>query len=127
MRFAPSDASSGLFIAAYGPDGIVVAGRRHRQTVLLSPNAAESPWGPGSVEELCDAHLVSMLAFAPQLLLIGTGPRGLQVPHRVLAPALEHGIGVEVMATAAACRTFNVVLGEGRRAVALLLPIGGAG
>jgi uncharacterized protein len=126
MRFAPSDANSGLFIAAYGPDGVVVGGRRHRQTVLLSPNAAESPWGPGSVEELCDAHVASMLALAPQLLLIGTGPRGRQVPYRVLAPALERGIGVEVMATAAACRTYNVLLGEGRRVAALLLPMGGA-
>jgi uncharacterized protein len=48
------------------------------------------------------------------------------VPYRVLAPALERGIGVEVMATAAACRTYNVLLGEGRRVVALLLPMGGA-
>ncbi|MCU0971232.1 MAG: MTH938/NDUFAF3 family protein [Gammaproteobacteria bacterium] len=126
MRFAPSDTVGGRFISAYGPGGIVVTGRSHHETLLLSPDAAESPWGPRSLEELCDAHLASMLALAPQLLLIGTGPRGLRVPPGVVAPALERGIGVEVMATAAACRTYNVLLGEGRRVVALLLPMGGA-
>lgn len=125
MRFAPSETAGGLFIAAYGPAGIVVAGRSCRETVLLSPHTVESPWGPRSLEELCAAHVTSMLALAPQLLLLGTGAQGRRVPPRVLAPAIERGIGVESMATAAACRTYNVLLGEGRRAVALLLPMQG--
>jgi uncharacterized protein len=125
MKFAPSDQSGGLFISAYGSDGIVVAGRRYRETVLLSPGAVDSPWGPRSLEELAAAHLGSMLALAPQVLLLGTGAAGRRVSPAVLEPAHRAGVGVESMATAAACRTYNILLGEGRRTVALLLPIGG--
>jgi uncharacterized protein len=123
MRFAPGDTSSGLFISAYGPDGIVVAGRRYGGTVLLSPGAVESPWGPRSLEELSAAHVAAMLELTPQLLLFGTGTEGRRVSQHVLTPAVAAGIGTESMATAAACRTYNILLGEGRRAVALLLPM----
>ncbi|MCA1799211.1 MAG: MTH938/NDUFAF3 family protein [Xanthomonadaceae bacterium] len=75
----------------------------------------------GSAESLDEAALEPALALRPEVLLVGTGAR-----QRFLAPALmqalaRRGVGVEVMDTLAAARTYNVLVGEGRRVVAALI------
>ena len=59
---------------------------------------------------------------APEVLLIGTGPRQIFLPPAVLRPLLMLGIGVETMTTQAAARTYNILMSEERRVLALLLP-----
>ena len=59
----------------------------------------------------------------PEVVIIGTGTRHVFPPPGIVAPLMQDGIGVEIMSTAAACRTYNVLGAEGRRVVALLLPI----
>ena len=68
-----------------------------------------------------EAALESILAFNPEVVLLGTGARAVFPPQAVLAQFLKRGIGLETMDSAAAARTFNVLAGEGRNVVALFL------
>ncbi len=111
---------SNLF-TAYGEGYVVVNRTRHEVSLIVLPDAPVEPWAPHSVEELSEAHLVPILAHAPEIILLGTGAK-LQFPTREIRIALAAmQIGVEIMDTFAACRTYNILAGEGRKVAAALL------
>lgn len=58
----------------------------------------------------------------PEVLLVGTGTRQRMLDHRIIAPLLKAGVGVECMTTEAAARTYNILMAEGRQVIAALLP-----
>ncbi|RZS56562.1 Mth938-like domain-containing protein [Sphaerotilus mobilis] len=72
-------------------------------------------------EDLQVSHFEGLLALQPEVVIVGTGTRHQFVSPRLSHPLLTRHIGVESMDTAAACRTYNILVGEGRRAVAVLL------
>ena len=84
-------------------------------------------WAPAQPDDLTPADFEALLAFKPELVIFGCGPRHLFVSPALMRSLIEHRIGVETMDTAAACRTYNVLVAEGRSAVAALLlaPVGG--
>lgn len=107
-------------ITACGEGYVQVNGQRREGSVVVSPDGL-APWPPRAVCELTAGHLAALLALAPEIVLLGTGSR-LQFPAPWLARACaEAGAGLEVMDTPAACRTYNVLLSEGRKVVAALL------
>ncbi len=124
MRFAPDDNAAGHFIQGYDDTGIVIGGRRHEASVLVCAELVESPWGTPDLAGLNAAQLERLRALAPQILLLGTGRRSRLPRPELLLPFSRLGIGVEIMTTTAACRTYNLLLAEGRRVVAVLLPPG---
>jgi uncharacterized protein len=89
--------------------------------VLVCAERVESPWDAGDLARLSGAPLEQLVALAPQVLLLGTGRRAWLPRPELLLPFGRLGIGVEVMTTEAACRTYNLLLAEGRRVVAVLL------
>jgi len=87
---------------------------------VVSPNAIIREWAVNTPAELTLAGLDAALALEPEILLIGTG-RTLVMPHADLAgPLGARGIGIELMDTPAACRTYNVLAHEWRRVVVAL-------
>ncbi len=87
----------------------------------MSAQAVEPGWHAGPFGTLAAADLAPLAALAPEVLILGTG-KAFGFPHpSVLAPLHAAGIGVEVMDTRAACRTYNILLGEGRRVVAAII------
>jgi len=124
MRFAPDDTAAGHFIQGYDESGIVIGGRRHTASVLVCAEFVESPWGTGDLAGLDPAQRERLHGLAPQVLLFGTGRRSRLPRPELLLPFSRLGIGVEIMTTIAACRTYNLLLAEGRRVVAVLLPPG---
>jgi len=92
------------------------------ESFIMTPSRLIRNWPPQSVAEICAEHLETVAGLDPEVLIIGTGIT-LEFPDSQLTYALmDQGIGVEVMDTAAACRTYNVLMHEGRR-VALALVI----
>ena len=78
-------------------------------------------FAPAGFDALAEADFAALLAHKPEVVLLGTGAT-LRFPHpRLLAPLTDARVGVEVMDTPAACRTFNILSGEGRRAIAALI------
>lgn len=108
-------------VTAYGTGYVEINHERHEGTVLL---LASGPVGHPDIagfDALEAAHLDALLASDPEVVLLGTGERH-RFPHpRLLAGLAERRLGLEAMNTGAACRTFNILVAEGRRVVALLL------
>lgn len=119
MRFA-EESSSTFSIQSISGDGVVIDNRRITESVLVSPRALEA-WPPRAVAGLTDEHIEQCRDLQPEIVIIGTGSTQTFPPAQLLYPLLQRGIGVEVMANDAACRTFNVLLSEDRQVVLALM------
>lgn len=111
-------------ITAHGDGWVAVNGQRHHQSIVVRPEGDPEAWSCARLEDLTAAHFESLLPAdgpAPELVLLGSGRRLRFVPPALLAPLIARRVGVETMDTAAACRTYNILAGEGRRVVAALL------
>ena len=93
------------------------------QSLILTGQQLISDWEPGQTDELTTAHMEAILELEPELVLLGTGARQHFPAMDILSPLHRARIGIEVMDTAAACRTFNILVGEGRHVVAALMMI----
>jgi len=121
MKFSLDDTDEALVVHGYGPGEVQVGGRRYRRSLLITPDGVRPDWGPDALDELTASHLAEALAHGPELLLLGTGEQQQFPSPRLFVTLMDAGVGYEVMDTAAACRTYNILLGEGRRVVAALL------
>ncbi len=111
-------------ITAYGDSWIAVNGERLDQSVVLASGGERSNWLCNAHEDLGEEHFTSLLALTdtpPELVIFGSGHRLRFVRPALLQNLINRGIGVETMDTRAACRTFNILTGEGRRVIAALL------
>lgn len=94
-----------------------------RQSLVIMPDRLVGDWPPQRFEDLERAHFERLAAYTPEVVLFGSGAR-LQRPHPALLAGLtDRGIGVEVMDTGSACRTYNFLMSDRRRVVAALLMI----
>jgi uncharacterized protein len=108
-------------VTAYGPGFIEINRSRYQGHLLLAPDSPVQPWLAESFDTLCEEHFTALLALRPEIVLLGTGRRQ-RFPHpRLTAVLARAGIGVEAMDTAAACRTYNILMAEGRRVLAAFL------
>ncbi len=108
-------------IARHGPDGVLVNGVQHTHSVVVPWMGAVAAWPVSCFDALEADHFKALAELAPELVIFGSGARLRFPPASVLRPLIERRIGVETMDTAAACRTYNVLLSEGRTVVAALL------
>ncbi|MDH4215516.1 MAG: Mth938-like domain-containing protein [Gallionella sp.] len=106
---------------AHGPDHVMVNGERYARSIAVLAEEVRSDWAAAGYDELTEAHFAYFLILKPDVLLLGTGTTQ-RFPHPRLYRALtDAGIGVECMNTPAACRTYNILVAEGRRVVAAIL------
>ena len=110
-------------ITGYGAGYVSVNEKSLTHSFILTADALITDWSPKSVDDLDEASLQAVARLAPAIVLLGTGPEQRFPSSSLLAPMLGQGIGIEVMTTAAACRTYNILIAEGRPvAAALLIP-----
>ncbi len=117
MRLTPVTYDHALPIAGYGPGFFRVGTHLLRGACLISPWDA-GPWGG-----YADTDAPLTLAGRIDVLFVGTGAEIAHAPAEFRRAIEDAGIGVEVMNSPAACRTYNVILGEGRRIAVALLPV----
>jgi len=122
MRFAQADDSGGYLIERYGPEGIRIGGRAFTCGLVLTPRRIIEGWGPARIEDLDPEHLQAVMDLAPELIVLGTGRQQVFPDPNVYLGLAALRIGCEVMDTGAACRTYNILMAEGRRVAAALLP-----
>lgn len=123
MRFNLDTDANKHFIKSYGPGWINVNEQHIRRSVIVSPDRLVTDWPPQTFTDLEEGHFAAIMALEPEIVLLGTGERQ-RFPHPKLTRSLlTQGVGVEIMDTAAACRTYNVIMLEDRRVVAALLMI----
>ena len=107
-------------IRSYGPGRFQISDREWKEPVLVT-DARTFAWQASSVDDLS----VDILKDAPgiELLVVGCGRRAVFVPPAKRAAFKDKGVGLEVVDTGAACRIYNVLLAEGRRVAAALIPL----
>ena len=106
---------------AYGDGWVEVNGERHASSLVVSGDRLDASWPARSVDALTQADFEAIAAMKPEVVLLGTGGAFRFPEPAVLAPLHDARIGVEVMDTQAACRTYNILLGEGRNVLAALI------
>jgi uncharacterized protein len=121
MRFTQDLSSAVNVIRAYGNGELRVNDAVYRGAVILSASTAIAELNIENFDGLIAIDVARILALEPELVLLGTGARQIFPDAAFAAQFLRAGIGFEVMDTGAASRTFNVLVGEQRRVVALLL------
>ncbi len=116
-------ASSGALrvITGRGKGFVAVDGERYDASLIVTPKAVIAAWPPRTAADLRAAHFVQIVELKPDVVLIGTGEALVFPAREVLLPLIEAVIGFEVMDLAAACRTYNVLLHEGRNVAAALI------
>jgi uncharacterized protein len=108
-------------VTGLGDGWIKVGTTEYRANVVLTPQGVEPGFAPGGFDALDAPDFARLLQYEPEVVLLGTGARQ-RFPHpRLTDPLASAHVGVEVMDTRAACRTFNILMGEGRRVVAALI------
>ena len=108
-------------VTAYGPGFIEINKIRYTHPVIIAPERAVERWSASSFDSLAEADLAALRDLEPEVLLLGTGNRQ-RFPHpSLIRPLLEKGIGLESMDSQAACRTYNILMAEGRKVVAAIL------
>jgi uncharacterized protein len=110
-------------IAHYHEGAVRIGDREFHECILVQPGKAVSVWPVQSLDMLRAAHFDTLVTLKPEIVLLGTGDRQ-RFPAPAVTAALVHaGIGIEVMDTASACRTYNVLAAEGRDVCAVLFMI----
>jgi uncharacterized protein len=123
MKLEPFTVTGRPFIESYGAAGFRVDGAEIAGAVLILPDGPR-PWDVSGIAEVGEASLAPVMErHDVEVLLIGSGRRMVMLAKELRARLRQAGIGLEVMDTGAACRTFNVLLGENRRVAAALLPV----
>lgn len=115
------------FIRTVGPEGVRIGDTVYSAPLVVAPERIIEAWGPASLDALGHEHLEPLLELEPEVVLLGTGARQAFLAPSRLAPLYRRQVGVEMMTTDAACRTYNVLAAEERRVVAALLPMSQSG
>ena len=121
MKFQP-DTISVQSISAYGPDWVSIKNEKINTSLVIGSRGERFNWACQRFEDLTPEHFEQLAALNTELVIFGSGTR-LRFPAPSLIKSLvDQQIGLETMDTQAACRTYNILAGEGRHvALALLL------
>ncbi len=125
MQFTRENANESNAILACSEREVRLPGRSIAGSVIVTRDTVIEGWSPPGVGSLSIGVFSALLELGPEVVLLGTGARQLLPGHALYADFAARGIGLEAMDNRAACRTYNVLLGEARDvAVALMLGAG---
>lgn len=124
MDLLPRIPADRQVINAYGDGGFRISGKRWTEPVLVFPGQS-MPWGIADISAISTGSLEPAFGMAPavELLLIGCGPSMVFIDKGLRAEIRARGLVIEPLDTGAACRTYNLLMGEGRRVAAALIPV----
>lgn len=121
MKLHLADARNGHLFTAYGPGYLAVNGQRYAHPLLVYTDRPPRAWAVTDFAVLTPEELAPLRENSPEIIVFGTGAQQQFPGPGLLRTLAGSGIGFEVMTTAAGCRTFNVLAGEGRRVLAAML------
>ncbi|GAA0757852.1 Mth938-like domain-containing protein [Ideonella azotifigens] len=121
MKFQPDQLEGVNAISRLDADRLWVHQTPFTHSVLVPWHGEVQPWHANSPAELTAAHFEQILTLQPELVIFGSGPKLSFVPPQLYRALIERRIGIETMDTGAACRTYNVLVNEGRKVVGAIL------
>ena len=112
-------------ILGYGPGWVGLGSKgvaeKIERSIVIGSNGEKFDWNCSRFEDLTEAHFAQLVASQPEIVIFGSGNKLRFVPPAYMRALMQSRIGFETMDTLAACRTYNILAGEGRRVVAALL------
>jgi uncharacterized protein len=121
MKLHLANAEGNNLINGYGPGWVQIGERRYEQSLIVLPQQLVTDWPVTGFDALAVEHFAAIAELKPEIVLLGTG-----ATHRFAHPRLwqglaDIGLGLECMDTGAACRTYNILMAEGRNVAAALI------
>jgi uncharacterized protein len=120
MKLQP-DRIDTLSVTGYGPGWVAIQGEKTHHSVLISSAGIRLDWSCTSFDDLQPHHFEQLAELDVELVIFGSGDRLRFAPPQWLTSLMNKRIGLETMDTQAACRTYNILAGEGRKVAAALL------
>lgn len=108
-------------IRAYGPGWVSIEADTIHASLVISASGERIEWPCASFDDLTAEHFAKLAELDAEVVIFGSGKRLKFPPTAWLKPLITKRVGLETMDTAAACRTYNILAGEGRRVVAALV------
>ena len=118
MKFAEDHNNSKYKITGYESDAVEINGISQKQAFILSPMEFVNDWQPQDLSVLKVEHFEAFYELKPEVIILGTGSKQIFPDREILKHLVQSRIGYEIMDTQAACRTFNIIMAEGRNVVA---------
>ena len=108
-------------VTAYDESGVDINASHFAMSLIVMPETAPRDWPVSNFDALTELHFEQILADAPDVVILGTGSRQRFIHPRLTAKLTMRRIGVECMDNKAACRTYNILMGEGRKVTLALI------
>jgi uncharacterized protein len=121
MKLHLTSAENNNLITAYGADYIEINKQRYAKNLIVMPDALILDWQATSFNDLNNEHFKQIAGLKPEVVLLGTGATHLFLHPKHYQHLTDSGIALECMTTAAACRTYNILMSEGRNVAAVLI------
>jgi uncharacterized protein len=127
MKLHSSSTQQYQTVTGYDAAGVEINAQRYEFSLMVMPETPPRPWDVARFEDLTAAHFEQIAEDSPDVVILGTGERQRFVHPRLIASLAGKRVGVECMDSHAACRTYNILMGEGRKVtLALIIEGGGA-
>lgn len=121
MKFNLDQPSTAHVVRGYGPGVLRIGDRSYDASLIVTATTLIEHWRPRRMAELALDDLEPVIALQPEVLLVGSGQRQVFPDRAILAALYRARVGFEIMDTGAACRTYNVLVAEGRKVAAALI------
>jgi uncharacterized protein len=109
-------------VTAYDIDSVEFNAIRYQHSLVVLPEVLPAVWPVKHFEDLTPEHFEQVLATAPDVVILGSGNKQRFIHPKLIAALTAKRIGVECMDNQAACRTYNILMAEGRKvALALIM------
>jgi len=121
MKLHLTQAENNNLITGYGSGFVEINKQRFNQALIVMPDKLILDWSAQDFTRLNELDFIQIATLNPEVVLLGTGSNHRFAHPKLTATLSEKGISVECMTTHAACRTFNILMSEGRNVAAALL------
>ncbi|NOT14882.1 MAG: Xcc1710-like domain-containing protein [Methylotenera sp.] len=121
MKLHLTQSEGNHLITAYSGNSISINHQAYLHSLIVMPQTLITDWHTSSYEQLNLADFEKAATLKPELVLLGTGQAHHFLHPKIYAPLTQQGISLECMSTVAACRTYNILMSEGRNVLAMLI------
>jgi uncharacterized protein len=121
MKLHLTTAENNYLITGYSADFVEINKQRYSQNLIVMADKLILDWPATDFASLTEANFAQIIDLKPEVVLLGTGQKHQFLHPRIIQNLTKNGIPLECMTTAAACRTYNILMSEGRNVAAMLI------
>ena len=121
MKLHLTSAENNHLITAYGQGFVEINNQRYTQNLIVMADKLILDWQATDFASLTELHFTALIELKPEVVLLGTGEKHQFLHPKIVQELTENSIPLECMTTAAACRTYNILMSEGRNIAAMLI------